>query len=80
MEDVSILHSRLKEQELFKRPLEIRLKKYWPPMYPNPYQQMHLSTTAIKHLTRLGHNKGYSLLCHLLPGKASVLLKTCDPK
>lgn len=80
MEDVSILHSRLKEQELFKIWLEVRSKKYRPPMYPNPYQQMHLSTTAIKHLTRLGHKRDTSLLCHLLTGKAIMLFFSTSPE
>ena len=80
MEDVSILHSRLKEQELFKRRLEVRSKMYRPPVYPNPYQQMHLSTTAIKHLTRLAHTRETSLLCHLLPGKAIMLFFSTSPE
>ena len=54
MEDVSILHSRLKEPErrIKSRPPEARLKEYRPSKHPNLYQQSSPSTIAIKLLNK----------------------------
>ena len=83
MEDGSILHSRLNEPEkLFKRPFEARLKECRPCILPNPYQQPHPGTIAIKLLTKFlqvgTHSytvlRGKSLLCPPLPESNTSIL------
>ena len=63
-----------------KKTKKARLKDCRPYRHPDPYQQLHPGTVAIKLLAKPSSLSGHSPWCPPLPGKAIKLFFSTSPK